>query len=351
MDEKLLMRLVELAEGAKSEWQKHLARLRWQSWLKTGSVLLLLVYLFFVFNTMVRTATAVHSPGGPLSSSAALPVQSEYLEYVPGATDKIVVIPIIGEISDTDRNGENMVKSAIAKLRLVREDPAVKAVVLEMQTPGGEVNGSDLIWNEVLKVKASSKPVVAFFNGVSASGGYYISAPADKIVATPATITGSIGVIAMIPNFSGLMQKVGLQMVTVKSGKSKDTMSPFRPVTPEDRLSVQKRIDMLQRRFVWIVSSGRKMEIQKVEKLADGGVFLAEEAAQNGLIDEVGYRERAFELARELAQTKQASIILYKSRKNLFEELLNGKLRMKMFDSLPQMPAVEGMKYYYLYTE
>jgi protease-4 len=348
MDEKLLMRLVELAEDAKIEWQKHLARLRWQTWLKTGGTLLLLAYIFFVFNTMARTAAAVNQSGVPELSGASLMVQPEYLEYVPGATDKIIVVPITGEISDSERNGENMVKSAIAKLRLAQQDSAVKAVVLEMQTPGGEVNGSDLIWNEVMKVKASSKPVVAFFNGISASGGYYISAPADKIVATPATITGSIGVIAMIPNFSGLMQKVGLQMVTVKSGKSKDTMSPFRPVTPADRRSVQKRIDILYQRFVWIVSSGRKMELQKVRKLADGGVFLAEEAVQNGLIDEVGYRERAFALARELAHVEKASVVLYKSRKNLFDGLLNGKFSMKMLDPLPQ---AEGVKYYYLYTE
>ncbi len=236
--------------------------------------------------------------------------------------EKIAVIAISGVIAE--ENG--MVEVVSAKLKAAVLNPDIKAIILKVESPGGSVNASDLIYNEVIKTKNSKKPIVAFYNSIAASGGYYVSVPADKIIATPATWTGSIGVIMQVPNFSGLMSKVGLQMVTIKSGKSKDTLSPYRPTTEEDQEIFQKLVDESYEQFVQIVSKGRKMNLQKARALADGRIYSAKQARENGLIDKVGYFEDAVEMAQKLSGFKDASPVEIQEKRgftNMFSEKMN----------------------------
>lgn len=219
------------------------------------------------------------------------------------ATGKIALITILGPI------GGLQTETTIAKLRSAASNPNIKAVLLKIESPGGGANDSDLIWNEVLKVKASSKPVVAFFDGIAASAGYHISTPANKIIATPETWTGSIGVIAVFPNYSGLMQKLGVEMVTIKSGPQKDMLSPFRPTTQEEKEILQDLVNESYEVFVNAVSDGRKMNKEKVRKLADGRIYSAKQARANGLIDEIGYFEDAVRLTKKLAKLERAEVV------------------------------------------
>lgn len=221
------------------------------------------------------------------------------------AKEKIAVISIQGIISP--QNG--MVEITIAKLKSAAADPDIKAVIFKIESPGGDVNSTNLIWNEVKKLKASKKPVVAFFNYMAASGAYYISAPADKIVSTPETWTGSIGVIFQSLNLYGLTEKLGVKMITVKSAANKDMLSPFRPPEPEGEKIMQALVDESYDAFVKIVSQGRKMDEAKVRKLADGRIYSAKQAKENGLVDEIGYFEDAVELAKKLGKAPNAATI------------------------------------------
>lgn len=239
-------------------------------------------------------------------------LDSTYAKTSDKAQDKIALISVKTIIDDS------IVDSITAKLRAAREDEDIKAIILEVDSPGGGVYASNSIWNEVMKVKVSSKPVVAFFNGLAASGGYYIAAPADKIVAAPCTITGSIGVITQAMNYSELMKKIGVKKLVFKSGRYKDMLSSHRPVTEEEERIVQDLIMKIRERFIKVVSEGRKMDEVKVRKLADDAlIYLAEDALELGLIDQIGYLEDAFEAAKKLAKLETASLVRYEMEKSL----------------------------------
>lgn len=220
------------------------------------------------------------------------------------SSEKIAVISMNGLIGMP-----GLTEKITAELRSASSDKSIKAVILKVNSPGGGVYDIELIWREVVKFKESKKPLVAFMNGVAASGGYYISAPADKIMATPATITGSIGVIIQAPNYSGLMQKLGLEMMTFKSGEQKDMLSPYRKMDPETAKILQEWIDESYDEFVRVVSRGRKIDEKTVRKLADGRIYTARQAARNHLIDSTGYFEDAVELAKKLAKAPDAAVM------------------------------------------
>src|SRR5262245_56996769 len=186
--------------------------------------------------------------------------------YVAGEVlgPKIAVVEIDGIIMD------GTVDSAIRQIRQARDDEQVKAVVLRIDSPGGTVSGSDRIWREVEMLRRSGKPVVASLGGTAASGGYYVAAPADQVIAEPTTLTGSIGVITEIPNLEGLMDKLGVEMQTVATGRWKDSGSMFRPMTEDERRRWRTMLDDAYRRFVRIVARGRRLGIAEVEALADG---------------------------------------------------------------------------------
>lgn len=218
--------------------------------------------------------------------------------------EKIAVISVVGVIGDP-----GLKDKIIAELRSSSQNADVKAVILRVESPGGGVQDTSLIYREILKFKGSKKPLVAFFDGIAASGGYYISAPADKIIATPETITGSIGVIIQFPNYSELMGKLGVKMHTIKSGAQKDMLSPYRPMDPEGEKILQDWINESYDVFVSVVSTGRKIDEPTVRQLADGRIYSAKQAVKNHLIDSTGYFEDAVALAKELSKSPNASVV------------------------------------------
>ncbi|MFN3337263.1 MAG: signal peptide peptidase SppA, partial [Thermomicrobium sp.] len=176
----------------------------------------------------------------------------------------------------------------VEQLERARKNPHVKVVLLRVDSPGGGINASREIWAAVKRVQEAGKPVVAFFEDTAASGGYYISAPADRIVAMPDTITGSIGVIAVIPDLSELYEKLGIRMQVVKSGEFKDMLSSDRPLTAEERALLEQLIREAYDEFVRVVADGRQMPEERVRQLADGRIYTGRQAKDLGLVDELG---------------------------------------------------------------
>jgi len=213
----------------------------------------------------------------------------------------------------------------IQDLRRAARDPAVRAIVLRINSPGGGVVASDEIHQAVLEV---DKPVVASMGEVAASGGYYIAAPADRIVANPATLTGSIGVISMVPNVEELLDKIGVEMIVIKSGKLKDELSSYREITEEEKQLWQAVIDEAYEQFVGVVAEGRGMEVDEVKALADGRVYTGRQAKELGLVDELGNLPDAIDLAADLGGIAgKPRIIEYRRPPSLLELLLSSLAR------------------------
>jgi protease IV len=216
--------------------------------------------------------------------------------------DKIGVIPLEGPILDSDK--------IISQLIEFREDGGIKAIILRINSPGGAVGPSQEIYREVLKT-SGTKPIVASLGGVAASGGYYVAAGANKIVANPGTITGSIGVIMEFLQFKELLEKIGIKLEVIKSGEFKDIGSPHRELTPQDREILDSLIADVRAQFVEAVAEGRKLPLDKVGQIADGRVFTGARAKELGLVDELGNLQDAVGVARQLAGIKGKATLIY----------------------------------------
>ena len=198
------------------------------------------------------------------------------------------------------------------ELEKAAEDDRVRALVLRINSPGGTVTASDIVYHEITRFKARRKiPVVAAILDVGASGGYYVALAADRIVAHPTTVTGSIGVLMLTVNSGGLLEKIGVSTTYIKSGQYKDMGNPFRGLTTEERAIFQEVIDRLYGRFVTLVAKERRLDESKVRALADGRIYTAEEALSLGLVDRIGYLEDAIALAKESAGLTDAKIVTY----------------------------------------
>jgi len=197
----------------------------------------------------------------------------------------------------------------------------VKAVVLEVNSPGGGVTASDIIAHEVGEL-ARKKKVVVCMKGVAASGGYYVSAGAHKIYAHPTTITGSIGVLWASANFEELMNNIGVRFKVIKTGPLKDAGSGYREMTPEDEEMIRTVIDDAFERFKKVVRDGRELTVEQVDSIATGAVFTAAEAKRLGLVDEIGYMEDAIKGVKVLAHLDDATVVRYRTRPSLIEALM-----------------------------
>jgi protease-4 len=199
------------------------------------------------------------------------------------------------------------------ELKKAADDRDVKALVVKINTPGGTVTASDIMYREVESFRQTTKkPVVAIMMDVAASGGYYLALAADSILAHPTTITGSIGVIMLTLNAEGLLQKIGVGATAIKSAERKDMGSPFRSLLPEERAIFQSVIDDFQRQFLAKVSDRRRLPADVARTLADGRVYTAQQALGHKLIDRIGYVPDALEAARKAAGLEDASVIVYK---------------------------------------
>jgi protease-4 len=198
------------------------------------------------------------------------------------------------------------------ELRKAEEDERVKALIVRINSPGGTITASDILYHELLAFKARKKvPVIAAIMDVGASGGYYAALAADTIVVNPTTITGSIGVVMITVNAQGLLEKIGVAPLAIKSGPLKDAGSPFRSLTEAERAVFQAIIDDMHRRFVELIARSRKMPEDRVRGFADGRVYTADQALKLGLVDRVGYLEDVVTLAKERAGLGEAKVIMY----------------------------------------
>lgn len=223
-------------------------------------------------------------------------------------TDRIQVIRLNGIIVDKqdssllgDGDGAS---SVIKSLRKAVADKHVKAVLFRVNSPGGTVPTSQEIADQILALKAKNKPVVVSMSDVAASGGYYVAAAADKIVAEPGTITGSIGVIFNSMNLTGLADKFGVKPEVIKSGQFKDIGSPFRAFTPQDRAILQALIADAYDQFVQAVASGRKMPLEAVKKIADGRIYTGRQALKLGLVDQLGGYDAALDSLQSVCKER-----------------------------------------------
>ncbi len=275
--------------------------------------------------------------------------------------EKILVLSIRGTISDRPkekllRTYPSMVQEVISQLKRAEKDPQIKAVLMKVNSPGGTVTASDILYHEIRSYKERSgvKLVVAMMN-LSASGGYYISLPADWIMAHPTTITGGVGVIFSRPSVNGFMEKLGLALHVSKSGELKDMGSPFRAPTETDEAIFQSLTDQMAQRFIDFVLKHRTISADQQQRIVSGRVFLANEAQQVGLIDQIGYLTDAVEKTRTLANLRpDAKVVTYRRYETEDDNIYNPAIHQ--FDTagmnssaLSTLSAVQEAGFYYIW--
>lgn len=231
---------------------------------------------------------------------------------------RIVELTVDGTITDTGKSAGIFASNAgydhqqfLQQLRKIQEDDTIKGILLTVNSPGGGVYESAEIAREIAKIQQKKIPLYVSMKNMAASGGYYISASADKIYATNETITGSIGVIASNVNYSGLLEKLGVTDQTYKSGALKDMNSSMRPATETDKQVMQTYINNSYDRFVKIVANGRKLPEATVRQLADGRIYDGGQALANGLVDKIGYEDDALKALKKDQKLTKATVFKY----------------------------------------
>ncbi|WP_456397618.1 signal peptide peptidase SppA [Desulfurobacterium sp.] len=253
----------------------------------------------------------------------------------------IAILKVKGVITDTDYY--------IKELDKLSKNNDVKAIVLRVDSPGGAVVPCQELYDEILRVK-KRKPVVVSMGSVAASGGLYISVAANKIVADPATITGSIGVIMQTMNFRKIADKIGIKVITIKSGPHKDLLNPFKKVDPGDIAIVQNVINDTYQQFLEAVSKGRGIPIDKLKPIADGRIFSGREAQKLGLVDELGDLQKAVFIAKKLSHSPDAKPFEVKKEQPFIDKILGGQVSV-FFDRISSIlkGEIEKKSLMYLY--
>ena len=320
-------------------------------WVAIFLLLLLLVsgglnVLLLVFGVL-GTATSAAFGGGPVDEDGG----TWELVAVGGDADskqRILRVPIHGTIGEDrspligSRGG--MVSYVRKALEFAERDKkkTIRGVLLAIDSPGGGVTDSDEIWRAVREFKDKTKlPVHAVFGDLAASGGYYVAAACDHLTARPTTITGSIGVILSTYNAAEAAKKLGIEQVTVVSTHTphKDMLSPLKPVAPEDLGILKGIVEEMYQRFVDVVAQGRpKLTREAVVSLADGRVYSAKQALENGLVDEIGSEASALQALRESLQVESAQVVEARRRPTLAEMLIGARTRVPSVDE-----AVAGL--------
>ena len=247
---------------------------------------------------------------------------------------KVLLLELSGVISSQDKEGIIPQPSMLAmfkeELTRAAKDDKIKAVVVRINSPGGTVTASDILYHELREFKTKKKvPVIASMMDVAASGGYYLAMAADSILVHPSTVTGSIGVIMLTVNARGLLEKVGVEASAITSGPRKDMGSPFRVMTAEERGIFQGVIDSFYQRFLVVVQEGRpNLSADQIKKLADGRIYSGDQAKAAGLIDEIGYLDDAIEMAKKKAGLTEARVVTYgrpgEYQNNIYSRVFGG---------------------------
>ncbi len=277
---------------------------------------------------------------GPLAGGGPLPLQEVKLSGEGRA--KILLIDISGvlKLEAEDRpfflgSKESPVEAVVKRLQAARRDPNVVAVILRVNSPGGTVTASDILYHEILEFKNQTRvPVIVAMMDVAASGAYYVAMAGDRVMAHPTTITGSIGVIMTHLSLEGLFQKIGVVGTNIVSGENKDIGTPFKNLSVEDQKILQGVIDSHYQTFLSVVQKGRKnLSEKEIRRLADGRIYTAEQALSAGLIDQIGYLDDAIQEAKKRAGVIQAMVVTYTTPDKPRETLYSG------IDSRTQYPA------------
>jgi protease-4 len=297
-----------------------------------GLLLILTFTLTGCFNGLTLTPTYV---SGPVEETTMVDPDSCL------CLNKVAVIDVDGVIMNARGSsllgtGDNPVSLFREKLDAAADDKRVKAVVLRINSPGGAVTASDIMYQDLMAFrKKTGKPVVACLMDVAASGGYYLAMGCDCIIAHPTTVTGSIGVIMSLYNATGLLDKLGVSTNPIKSGPNKDIGNPGRAMTKEERAILQGMVNSFYGQFVSVVAAGRKMPEDRVRVLADGRVYTGVEAHKLGLVDQVGYLEDAIATAKQMARICDAKIVAYDR---------NNGCRGSIYAGLPHIPSQINVK-------
>jgi protease-4 len=274
------------------------------------------------------------------------------------AKEKVLVVDVEGMISSIQpgsvfsREGD-VLSRVYARLQAAGEDKLVRGIILRLDTPGGDVTSSDILYREVLKFREKTGiPVVALMMGVAASGGYYVASACDAIIAHPSTLTGSIGVIALFPDVEGLLSKVGVKVQVIKSGNLKDAGSPFRNLSEEEQRLFQDIIDEHYERFLEVIHEKRKdsLSLEDIRQLADGRVYTASQALKLKLIDGVGYFDEALAKVLALAKIASARVVAYtyypKRQSNLYASKLENPPLFEQKTLADALPTLQSGFYY-----
>ncbi len=247
---------------------------------------------------------------------------------------KVLLLDLSGVIGSQDKDGlisqPGMLATFKEELTRASKDEKVKALVLRVNSPGGTVTASDILYHELKAFKTARRiPVIVSMMDVAASGGYYLAMAADSILVHPSTVTGSIGVIMLTVNARGLLEKVGVEANAITSGPRKDMGSPFRVMTSEEKDIFQGVIDSFYQRFLTVVQEGRpNLSLDQIKKLADGRIYSGEQAKAAGLVDDIGYLDEAIELAKKKAGVSEARVVTYRRpgeyQHNIYSQALTG---------------------------
>jgi len=317
---------------------------------------LLVVFILFILSGCAFVNVSLITSTKPLEEKV---IEGE-------GNPKLLLIDLDGVISFKEEAGGLRLKTTPSKVAFFREalrkaveDDTIVGVIVRINSPGGSVAASDTIYHEIMTFKHKKKvPVYAYIMEVGASGGYYIACSADRIIAAPTAITGSIGVIAMRFNAEGLLSKIGVSNETYKSGSKKDFWSPFRPSTPEEQKMLQDVIERLFARFVGVVSANRQKVLSglEVKTLADGRILTADEALDAKLIDQVAYLDEAVEVMKKELAIDRARVITYSRpgdfKSNIYSDMpLPGPQTINLITiNAEDLSLSSGVRFMYLWN-
>jgi protease IV len=321
-------------------------------------IIILVIIIFFLLSGSLKKITEK-----PLTSSNSF--KEVYHSGNSKSKNKIALIKINGIIlsGETPWSTAANADKICDELSLAASDKNIKAVILDIESPGGEITATDKVYHYVQKIRKTNKPVVALLGSVAASGGYYVAVGADYIIANRLTTTGSIGVLVNSFNFYKLLEKIGISDEVYKSKEMKDLLNPARPRTPAEKKIVQNLVNESYNEFVKIVSTGRISKNPKLtpsyienSKIGDGRIFSGAQALKLGLIDKLGYFENAENQIVKMANLKKNDfqIVTYKenlSITDLIQKFMSENFSLKVdIPGVSQYNAIEFGKFYYLFT-
>ncbi|MDQ0298560.1 protease-4 [Salibacterium salarium] len=329
-------------------------------WIALGiAALLFIVSLGFQFAGSVITTNMED-----FFASSENGVQEQVMETGSAGSGKIAVIDLQGTIQDTGQtpgfmsSGTYNHRQFLRTLETAGEDAMVDGIILRVNTPGGGVVESAEIHEKIVDIKEKTDtPIYVSMGNTAASGGYYVSAPADKIVAHPATVTGSIGVIMQSINYSDLADELGVEFETIKSGEFKDIMSGNRDMTEDEEEILQTLVDDFYSDFVGVIADGRDMSEEKVREIGDGRVYSGSQAKENGLVDDLGTLDDTIAMMAEEEGMNNPNVVRYQAEAFNFNQFLGTSARSlfvndaDLFGIKQLLMDSETPRAMYLYTE